>query len=268
MKRDPIRLRDDPDAPPSLRADLAELSARPAPLVAATAATLRLRTAIENGGKLSLVGHLAKGISVGGELFVFQSVPWILGALVLSGATIGALVLASSHAPSSPAPVRQEVTAVAAPAVSSAPPSSESPPAATEISPAQAFPETESPRTPPVRVDPAAAPNSGSRTGLPSSADAVAAEMADLAKLRQLAKVDREGALSAAEQGKRRFPSGLYDEDREAIAIGLLAELGRAPEAKRRATAFLARYPRSPFAERVRLEAGLGPPDPTGAGRD
>jgi hypothetical protein len=55
-------------------------------------------------------------------------------------------------------------------------------------------------------------------------------------------------ALLVLEETRRDFPSGELSQEREALTIEALRELGQSPEARRRAAAFLARYPASPHA--------------------
>jgi len=50
------------------------------------------------------------------------------------------------------------------------------------------------------------------------------------------------------EEARRDFPSGELSQEREALSIEALRELGQSAEARRRAQAFLARYPASPHA--------------------
>ena len=59
-------------------------------------------------------------------------------------------------------------------------------------------------------------------------------------------------AMVALMEHQRRFDEGLLREERERMAIETLASLGRDEPARRRAQAFLTRYPSSPHAERVR----------------
>jgi len=55
-------------------------------------------------------------------------------------------------------------------------------------------------------------------------------------------------ALLVLEQAARDFPNGELSQEREALAIEALRELGNTTEARRRAEAFLARFPASPHA--------------------
>jgi hypothetical protein len=78
------------------------------------------------------------------------------------------------------------------------------------------------------------------------------AEMDLLEQIRAAQASDPARALALVHDADRRFPRGVFGEEREAIAIECLARVGRASEAQTRASRFLAAHPRSPFAERVR----------------
>jgi outer membrane protein assembly factor BamD (BamD/ComL family) len=58
-------------------------------------------------------------------------------------------------------------------------------------------------------------------------------------------------AFEALQQHARRFPESELREEREALAIQCLHDLGRVAELHRRATSFERRYPNSLFAPRV-----------------
>lgn len=59
-------------------------------------------------------------------------------------------------------------------------------------------------------------------------------------------------ALAALEQIAQELPHGELVQEREALAIEALLTLGESAEARRRATAFLARFPNSPHAANAR----------------
>jgi hypothetical protein len=101
----------------------------------------------------------------------------------------------------------------------------------------------------------------GSAPAGASSSDALADETAHLARLRALEKSDPEKALSSATDGDRRFGTGIFAEEREAIAIAALVQLGRKAETRARADAFLRAHPGSHLSERVRrITAGAKAP--------
>ncbi|HKY39002.1 MAG TPA: hypothetical protein VJN18_23850 [Polyangiaceae bacterium] len=58
-------------------------------------------------------------------------------------------------------------------------------------------------------------------------------------------------ALEPLEQHARRFPQGALREEREALTIQCLHDLGNLEEARRRALSFKVRYPNSLFAPRI-----------------
>src|SRR5262249_6285016 len=59
------------------------------------------------------------------------------------------------------------------------------------------------------------------------------------------ARGDNESALAALETHPARYPAGVLGEEREALAVRVLAALGRATEARERGRAFLRKYPNS-----------------------
>jgi hypothetical protein len=86
-------------------------------------------------------------------------------------------------------------------------------------------------------------------------------ETEHLAALREAAAADPARALLMAEEGARRFPRGVFAQEREVIAIRALAASGRGAEARTRAAAFRIRHPESPAAEGLRriAEDGAAP---------
>lgn len=78
-------------------------------------------------------------------------------------------------------------------------------------------------------------------------------------KARKALAADPRRALALAQEHQRRFPVGALGVEREVIALEALARLGQTSEAKRRALAFEAKYPKSIHLPRVRaLLARLG----------
>jgi hypothetical protein len=106
---------------------------------------------------------------------------------------------------------------------------------------------------------PAAKRSAGMRAALamPSSAAAPANELEREAGMlsearAQLKRGDLSGASDALEALRTAFPSGALTQEREVVAIDVLVRSGRTDEADRRARAFLATYPDSPHAAKVR----------------
>ena len=67
---------------------------------------------------------------------------------------------------------------------------------------------------------------------------------------------DADKALGVLDQHEKTFPSGVLAEERGATRVLALCAAGRTAEAKSSAKDFLARYPRSPSAVRVRASCG------------
>jgi outer membrane protein assembly factor BamD (BamD/ComL family) len=72
-----------------------------------------------------------------------------------------------------------------------------------------------------------------------------------------LGRGDPAAALAAADDHARRFASGAYAEEREALAVQALARAGRTNEARARGERFRARYPRSLFLPNVETAIGV-----------
>jgi outer membrane protein assembly factor BamD (BamD/ComL family) len=69
---------------------------------------------------------------------------------------------------------------------------------------------------------------------------------------RALSRHDAGQALAALERHRRRWPRGELLQEREVLAIQALSLAGSRDEARRRADAFLARFPTSTLAATVR----------------
>jgi hypothetical protein len=75
----------------------------------------------------------------------------------------------------------------------------------------------------------------------------------DLVQRAQAALEHRPAAtLALTEQHAQTYPRGIFAQEREVLAIEALLKLARRPAALARAEEFLARYPTSPHARRVR----------------
>lgn len=261
---DPLRLRDDPHVSEELRADLARSIETPGVDLDVPAELAKLSAAIAAGAVVAKVGGGAA--AAGGALAAKTSLPmakivtWGLSVIALGGAvTYGSVVALSDRAPTAPANATSASVAPLRHVASAAPtaPAAASPSATTEEAP----PADEAPPTAKGAAEPASTSRAGSarpRVSPSSSAAATTAserlaeETADLVRLRSLASADPAGALAAADDGQRRFASGAFGEEREAIAIRALASLGRQAEARSRLERFAARYPKSVYLSRLR----------------
>ncbi len=121
--------------------------------------------------------------------------------------------------------------------------------------------EVESDETTVARPKPPAASRVGAAKDTRSEAhEDLMLETQDIARLRSVARLDPARAFVLAQEGARKFPQGFFSQEREAIAIRSLVNLGRTTEARARAERFLAAYPRGPAAESIRASVGLSPP--------
>jgi hypothetical protein len=115
-------------------------------------------------------------------------------------------------------------------------------------------------------VEPAAAPDSpateraalqresGSAAPATQAGDlALRREIAQLARIKALLDPDPAAAYRLARAGHREFARGMLREEREALAVLALWQMGREAEAKRRSRMFLERYPHSAHRERIEL---------------
>jgi hypothetical protein len=129
-------------------------------------------------------------------------------------------------------------------------------PKPTPASPAAPAPQTVSENALPLAVDPTpAAPLKSERVvAKPAlTSEALRAELMALDAARAaLAAGNGQGALSLLDAYDRGNPRGLLKLEAEVLRIDALAKSGRPDAARRRARAFLARYPNSVLASRVR----------------
>lgn len=249
MSQDPVRLIDDPTVVRGLRDDLTTVAMVPAKIdVDAGLRRLQEATRSPDGpGGRSSGPEKALGTSTKG---------WVaatLGVTITAGLVVYALrapstVVAPTARPTVTDPIPQEPVAIPAP--SSPPPT-----------PSADVPSIDVSSLPGVRVPSTAAPSAPSSTAAQGPEDGRAShlqeEMEHLRKLRAAASRDQSEALQLAEEGIVRFSDGMFGQEREAIAVEALVQLGRRDEAKVRGARFLARYPRGPFAERMRRELEL-----------
>jgi hypothetical protein len=70
-------------------------------------------------------------------------------------------------------------------------------------------------------------------------------------RARKALAADPRRALALTQEHQRRFPAGALGVERDVIALEALARSGQTAEAKRRATAFESKYPKSIHLPRV-----------------
>lgn len=251
MKRDPIRLLDDPHTPDAMRSGLEDVRAQEAPfdadagyetflatIGAATAAT----TGAGAGAASSSSTTTATSAAVsGGGLSLTSKV--VLAVALTSGSVGSAFWIhqSASVPPRAPTPV----------IVPSAPTSEPKTEEQRREAPLRSAEPTLAER--PTLAESRSSPQRPSAESAPRPS--IEEETKQLAELRGVEGSDPGAALRLAEEGHARFPRGIFFQEREAIAILALRRLGRVDEARSRADRFAQRFPRSPFVEVLTREA-------------
>jgi len=190
--------------------------------IAARLASLPVAAPVTAGSALGLTGRPSFG-ALGRRFLRWSVAPLGLGIII--GAS-GQALWAVNHPP----------TPAAAPTLRVPPPTLLPPPAID----APAAPATEPTSTSP---QPSAQP--------PRSTLSDERVLLDQAR-RQLASDEPARALVFLDQHAQRFARGMLSEEREAMRINVLVQLGRKDEAKARAAAFAARFPNSIMGSSVR----------------
>lgn len=264
MTDDPQRWADDSLVPPRLRQDLRAVRKVPPPAYDTEAGLLRLKTALSAGGAgaaatsgkaIALKWLLLAGVTISAGVGAWAT--WVGDDDARPDESIGgrgtmerlpdvaAAPIGPAHAPAeahdAPAPESEDAPTTAPPARDRT----------VEIERAGARPAAK--KTGPFRPAVEERPATGAADETGGSARL---EIAQLAKARRLLASDPSAALALAEQGQRRFPEGLFSEERAAIALFALHRLGRVDQVRARAERFLARHPNGPFSARVRALAG------------
>jgi hypothetical protein len=103
------------------------------------------------------------------------------------------------------------------------------------------------PDSPASPAQPREAPASAPSSGADPTAERALLDVARAARGRG----EPQAALDALNQHQKRYAWGVFREEREALAIQSLRDLGRLDEAQRRARAFRTRYPKSLFLTSV-----------------
>jgi hypothetical protein len=252
---EPLRMVDDSATSSELRA-LLQSTPEPPPFdAAAQARTLQAITAATGAGAALSAAPLSSSWWLKGTLVVLVGVvsvgvPWAIAKRAererASAHTVSAPVSHSANHPVNP-PVNPTVT-VGAGAVG---------PAATAApAPSVTVPrEASSPSS-------AMVPSRESSRAVTRDADVHARDERDLLADAQRAlerDADPARALSLLAEHRRRFARSPLDEERAYLAVRAHVRAGNAPEARRAASAFLSRYPRSLYAGAARRLVGSPP---------
>ena len=270
LNQDPVRLLDDPSfgasqQGASLQADLAVAAdVKLAGLdLAGGLSSLKAAVAAE-AGSTGVVAPIAAGgstsmakVAVGIAIALGVGAAW-WGLSDDGGAAKG------DPAPMVQAPETPEVPTkapakgpVAAPSV--VPPVPVAPPVVVDDEPEEAIDEPVPDEEEVLVIDDAPAPRPHARKpgkkktdAAPLSAEDAIEEASLISRARASLKSSPKQALSLTGKAKRQFPGGMLGEEREAIAIQALAELGRTDEANKRGKRFLSAHASSPHAAAVR----------------
>lgn len=174
------------------------------------------------------------GMTTSGKL-LFAAYGLAVGA-VLGGLAVhayeGRLSKVASSPPSAPAPSSM------LPEGPSAPPRDPTPPASVTVN----APSASAPATAPhPSAEPSAASTPKAPPGSTLNAERLVVDVARSA----YARGDRDEALRALARHSVTYPDGALAEEREALAIRILVDAGRAAEARARGQKFRTRYPKS-----------------------
>ena len=84
--------------------------------------------------------------------------------------------------------------------------------------------------------------------------------------VRREAKTSPEVVLARADEAEQRFGDSVFAEERRALAIQALIDVGRIGEARSRTYRFLDRYPNGPYSSHIAAMTGVHV-TPTGPGK-
>jgi hypothetical protein len=263
----PIRLREDPQIPPELRADL-QRSATATPKYDVAAGLLGLQAAIGaplptaassasaassagSGSSAASGAAVAGSAGAGGKVGLLSalSAGSIKAVLVGVVATGGAAALTSMWVDGS----RTHMAPIAAdPPRAPRPNSSPSAAAGPQVVTPVATPQAATPEDAAQAAGPTAhpAPVSSNPTDDPAQA-ALRSEIAQLGRIKALVDGDPRRALELVRAGQREFATGILRHEREALAVRALWNMGSREAARREARRFLERYPHSPLRPRI-----------------
>jgi hypothetical protein len=220
--------------------------------------------ALQSVGAVKLVGAVL--LVVAGGLGAARTLGWIGDGDGAHGVMSSATIPREASTPTKGAGVPAPSSASSVDEASRT-----SPPPTKEAVAAEAREKTSSPRPSETPTTPRPAVSASGAAGAHAQAsadarssdegDAARAEMAQLARVR--AAADPSSRLALADEGQASFPAGLFWQEREHLAIEALSALGRAGEARTRARAFVARFPKSPYATALRSVAEPADVEPT-----
>jgi hypothetical protein len=106
-------------------------------------------------------------------------------------------------------------------------------------------------------TDPAIAAGGGGPVATSADYPPPETEFSLLEQAQRALRSDPQRALDLADRDARRFPSGALSQEREVIAIEALVQLGRADEARARASRFFQAFPGSAHGPRIAALLGF-----------
>ncbi|XXY45585.1 tetratricopeptide repeat protein [Sorangium sp. So ce269] len=146
--------------------------------------------------------------------------------------------------------------ALSSPAESPAPPRAAGPEQAPAVAPQAPVAAAREPAAPPEPRPEVSTEGEPSRTPSgpkPTGTDLLRAESALLMEARAaLRSGDAAAAAALLERLRVQFPKGVLRQEREVLAIDVLAARGNVQDAKRRAQAFVKQYPKSPHSAKLK----------------
>lgn len=252
----PRRLLEDPETAEALRTDL-QAAATHQVNFDMTAGLARFEAALaQNAAAASTSGLKATLLKLG-----------VAG--IIGGAAVGVALYAGEDskpaepvqtaAPPAPAPVRPQQASkplVQAPVPEEKPvPAAEEPVAAPKPQPAAAPKRAAVASERPAKVEAKPAPTQN-RSDTQSRDDLLDQEVQQLRQIRQLAASNPARALAMANEGHVRFKGGVLYQEREALALQALSNLGRRSELQQRGERYLKAFPNGSFSNRVRQLLG------------
>ncbi|MFI5309185.1 MAG: hypothetical protein ACHQ53_17650 [Polyangiales bacterium] len=258
----PQRLRDDPAAAPAVREDLERARAAvsgydvAAGLIALQSSIAASGTAAASGAS---AGHAAQvATAKGGSALGAAGVKLTLSALGAAAAVAAGVTLwpaqrpVPAPRPAVTAPTIARATKTATPEAPAAPtaPAQDEPTAEAEA-PAPSTPTHRNEALAPVVTGLHRARHTTQNATAPQPNDALHREIAQLGEIKTSLESDPARAYHLAELGNHEFRHGALVQEREALAVLALWNLGRHGEAVSRERAFLERYPQSPLRERL-----------------
>ena len=226
-------------------------------------ATKGATAAAFSGAKLAVLVALVSGFGVVAALHS-RTLPPPLAAAAMAGAARGSMGSQRANTPPDSPTASATATSAAvppapAPVLSVSPSDRAAEPALTHtVAPVAA---RSRPIPPPVRASTAAALGTLSPPDIAGSSSALGDELALVRGARAAMRAgDHPAALALLDQHAARFPAGMLREERDANRAIALCRLERRADAARAATDFFARYPYSPYADRVRLQCTVERP--------